>query len=277
MRAVLRSPTTLAGGTVVVLLCAAAALAPVIAPYDPHDIVGDSLKPPSLTHLLGTNNLGQDVFSQIVWGTRPALAVGLGTAGLALMIGIVVGVGAGLLRGFVDTLAMRVVDVFLAVPRLPLLILVAAMAGSGRTTLVVSLGLTLWPVSARLLRSQVLSLRERGYVTAAAGFGAGRLYAMRRHLIPAVAPMIVAGFVAVAGVAVLLEAGLAFLGLSDPTAVSWGLILNRALAEPGLYFSTAWTWSVLPAGFAITALVLGLMFLGVGVEPILNRRIGSAR
>lgn len=277
MREVLRSPTTVAGGIVVVLLCAAAVLAPVVAPYDPHDLVGDSLQPPSLKHLLGTNVLGQDLFSQILWGTRPALTVGLGTAGLALALGIIVGVGSGLLGGVVDMLAMRVVDVFLSVPRLPLLILVAAMAGSGRTTLVISLGLTLWPVSARLLRSQVLSLRERGYVSAAAGFGAGRWYAMRRHLIPAVAPMIVAGFVAVAGVAVLLEAGLAFLGLSDPTAVSWGLILNRALAEPGLYFSTAWTWSVLPAGFAITGLVLGLMFLGVGVEPILNRRIGSTR
>lgn len=277
MRDLLRSPFVVVGGALVAGMAVVAVLAPQITPYDPRALVGGSLQPPSLRHPLGTNTLGQDLFSQIVWGTRTALRVALGTAIVALTLGVLVGVSAGLLGGVLDTVAMRVVDVVLAIPRLPLLILVAAIAGASQANLVLALGLTLWPVSARMVRSQILSVRQRGYIAAAGGFGAGPLHVIGRHLVPAVAPLIVAGFVAVAGAAVLLEAGLAFLGLSDPTAVSWGLILNRALAQPGLYFTSAWTWWVLPAGFAITVLVLGLMFLGVGLEPIVNRRIAADR
>lgn len=274
MRADLRSSFVVIGGVLVLALAAAAVFAPWIAPYDPRALAGDSLQPPSTRHLLGTNNLGQDLFSQVVWGARAALSVALGAATLTIIVGVFVGVGAGLLGGLADIVAMRVVDVVLAVPRLPLLILVAALVGPSRTNLILAIGLTLWPVIARMVRSQAVSVRQRGFVAAADGFGGGALYVMRRHLVPAVAPIIVAGFVAVAGNAVLLETGLAFLGLADPTAISWGLILNRALAHPGLYFSPLWTWWVLPAGFAISVLVLGFMFLGVGLEPALNRRLG---
>ncbi|HVL98682.1 MAG TPA: ABC transporter permease [Egibacteraceae bacterium] len=271
----LRSWFALVGGLLVLTLVIAALLAPWIAPYDPRALAGEALQPPSSRHLIGTNNIGQDLFSQLVWGARAALVVALGAATLAISVGAFVGVGAGLAGGLVDVVAMRVVDVVLAVPRLPLLILVAALVGPSRTNLVLAIGLTVWPVIARTVRSQAASLRERGFVAAAGGFGGGGLYVMRRHLLPAVGPLIVAGFVAVSGQAVLLETGLAFLGLADPTAVSWGLILNRALAHPGLYFSPLWTWWVLPAGLAITVLVSGFMFLGVGLEPLLNRRVGA--
>ena len=167
---------------------------------------------------------------------------------------------------------MRMIDVFLAVPRLPLLILVAALAGASLTSVVLVVGLLTWPVIARQVRAQTRSLRERGYLTAARGFGGGLGYLLRRHLVPALGPILVSGFVAVAANAVLLEASLAFLGLADPTGVSWGIILNQALAEPGLYYSLLWTWWVLPAGFAITLAVLGFAFLGVGLEPLLNPR-----
>ena len=268
----LRSPLVLVGGGLLAAIGAAAVLAPVLAPYDPQALAGDALQPPSRRHLLGTNNIGQDLASQIVWGARTSLTVAVGAATLAILVGIVVGVTAGLVGGAADVVAMRVVDVFLAVPRLPLLVLVGALVGADRTTLIVLIAALTWPVVARLLRSQTLSLRQRGFVYAARGFGGGVGYVVRRHLLPAVAPVAASSFILIAGNAILLEAELAFLGLSDPTGVSWGLILNRALLHPGLYFVDAWMWWVLPAGFAITLAVMGFTFLGVGLEPVLNPR-----
>lgn len=268
----LRSPLVVVGGTLVVLLVVVAALAPVIAPYDPRALVGESLERPSAEHLFGTNDIGQDIFSQIVWGARPALVVPVAAATLTMVIGLAVGLGAALTGGWVDTLAMRVVDVFLAVPQLPLLVLIAALAGPSQANLVLAIGLIRWPAMARMVRSSALSLRRRGFIGSARGFGGGLAYVVRRHLVPAIGPLVVLLFVAGIAHTLLLEASLAFLGLSDPTAVSWGLVLNRALALPGLYFTSAWIWWVLPAGLAITGGVLGFMVLGVGLEPVFNPR-----
>lgn len=272
MRALRSSPTGVAGAGLLALLAVAAVLAPVVAPYAPHVPAGTSLSPPSLEHLAGTNNLGQDVLSRLIWGARASLVVAVGAALLALAIGAVVGVGAALLGGVADAVAMRVVDVVLALPRLPLLVLVAALAGAGRLVVTVLIGLLFWPPVARIVRSRTLSLRSRGFVQAARGFGAGLPYVMRRHLLPALGPVVVAEFIAVASNAVLLEASLAFLGLADPTGVSWGLDMNRALAEPGIYFTSAWLWWVLPTGFAITLAILAFTLIGVALEPLLNPR-----
>lgn len=266
----LREPMALLGAALLSLLVLVAVLAPVLAPYDPRDAVGPSLQAPTFAHLLGTNDLGQDIFSQILWGTRPSLLVGVGAATVAVGVGIAVGVGAGLRGGLADAVAMRVVDVFLALPVLPLLVLIAALVGAGRATLVLVIGLVRWPEVARMTRGQTLSLRCRGYVEASRGFGGGLGYVVRRHLLPALGPLITSSFVNVGAIAVLMEAGLAFLGLGDTTVISWGLMLNRALLFPGLYYSALWTWWVLPAGFAISLAVLGFTFLGVGLEPRFN-------
>lgn len=271
MRA-LRSPLALIGVLLVGALIVVAVLAPVIAPYGPDALTPKSLAPPSLDHLVGTDNLGHDILSRLIWGARASLTVAVGAATLALLVGVLVGMGAALLGGIVDVAAMRVVDIFLGLPRLPLLILFAALGGAGRLTVTVLIALMFWPPMARIVRSQALSLRGRGFVLAARGLGAGVPYLLRRHLVPAMAPALIALFVAIASNAVLLEASLAFLGLSDPTGVSWGLDLNRALLEPGIYFTSAWLWWVLPTGFAITLAVLGFTFLGVGLEPALNPR-----
>lgn len=268
----LRSGVPAAGAGLLALLVLAAVLAPVVAPYDPQASSGMSLAPPSLDHPVGTNNLGQDMLSRLIWGARTSLTVAAGAATLALGIGVVVGVGAALLGGIADVVAMRVVDVLLAVPRLPLLVLVAALAGASRLTVTVLIGLIFWPPMARIVRSRALSLRRRGFVEAARGFGAGLPYLIRRHLLPALGPLLGAEFVAVASNGVLLEASLAFLGLADATAVSWGLDINRALAEPGIYFTWAWLWWVLPTGFAITLAIMGFTLLGVGLEPVSNPR-----
>ena len=267
-----RSPLVLAGSAIVGVLVLVAVFAPVLSPYDPRALSGESLERPSARHLLGTNDVGQDIFSEMVWGARGSLTVALGAAVLAISVGVAVGVGVGLRGGLADTLAMRVVDVFLALPRLPLVVLIAALAGPSRLIVILVIGVILWPVSARVLRSQTLTLRRRGFVEAARGFGGGPIYVVRRHLAPALGPVIAANFVNVAAIAVVMEAGLAFLGLGDPSAESWGAILSRALRHPGLYFSSLWTWWVLPAGFAITLAMLGFTFLGVGLEPRFNPR-----
>lgn len=272
MRA-LRSPMLLSGAGIIAALVTVATLAPVLAPHHPKELSGDALQPPSADHLLGTNNLGQDILSQIIWGTRDSLPVAVGAASLAVVVGILIGVGAGLLGGATDTVAMRVVDVFLAIPRLPLLILVAALVGTSRASLTMLIGLITWPVLARKLRSQTLSLRQRGFVAAARGFGGGLAHVMRLHVVPALGPLVISSFILVAANAILLEASLAFLGLADPTGGGWGLMLNNALLQPGLYFTPVWLWWVLPAGFAIMVAVLGFSFLGVGLEPIINPRL----
>ena len=265
-------PLVLIGGGITIALGLLAGLAPLVAPFSPKTLSGAALSGPSSLHLLGTNDIGQDIFSQLVWGARPTLVVAVGSASLALAIGVIVGVTSGLIGGLLDLVAMRVVDFFLALPLLPVLVLVAAQVGARQGDLIVVIGLMSWPPTARILRSQTLTLRQRGFVSAARGFGTGPAYVVRRHLIPALGPLLVSGFVAVGAHAVLLEAGLAFLGLSDPTGVSWGLVLNRALLYQGLYFSSLWVWWVLPAGLAITAAVLGFTFVGIGLEPNFNPR-----
>ncbi len=260
----------LVGGGLLLLLATVAILAPVLSPHDPRALSGDSLERPSGRHLLGTNDVGQDIFSELVWGARTSLVVAVSAPALAIAVGLLVGVSAGLLGGVADTVLMRIVDVFLAIPGLPLLILISTLVGPSLGTVVVVIALMAWPEMARVVRGPTLALRQRGFVVASHALGAGLLHVMRRHLVPALAPLVAALFVYWAGTAVLLESGLAFLGLGDPLSVSWGEVLNRALLHEGLYFSPLWTWWVLPAGLAITVSVLGFTLLGIGLEPRFN-------
>ena len=266
-----------AGVAIVAGFAVVGALAGVLAPYDPREIAGPSLARPGADHLLGTNDSGQDILSQLVWGARSSGIVALASASLAVAIGVLVGAIAGLKRGLVDVVAMRVTDIFLGVPALPLLILIVALAGPSRTTVVFVIALAAWPSIARIVRSQTLTIARRGYVGAARGFGARPLYVIRRHLLPAVGPLVAANFVYWAATAVLLQSGLAFLGLSDPTEVSWGGVLNRALEHQGLYATSQWASWVLPPGLAITLAALGLAFIGLGLEPRSNPRLERLR
>ena len=259
------------GGGVLVLMSLLAVLAPWISPHDPAAAQFPPLASPSRTNLLGTDDLGRDVLSQLIWGARASLVVAVSAAALAVGVGVIVGVVAGLVRGPVDFAAMRVVDVLLAIPVIPLLLVLVALAGPGRLTIILAIGLLGWPRVCRVIRSQTLTLATRGYVAAARGFDGHVPYVMRRHIVPAVAPLIVSAFVTTAGVAVGLDTGLAFLGLADPTTVTWGRLLdiNRLLAE-GLFASSAWTWLVLPAGCVVALTVLGFALVGVALEPKSN-------
>jgi peptide/nickel transport system permease protein len=260
------------GAVIGVALALVALVGPLVAPYEPRAVVGPSLAAPSTSHLLGTNDAGQDVLSQLLAGARWSLVTALVAAALAVAIGVLVGATAGLIGGWADVAAMRLVDVFLALPGIPAMVLVAALVGPSRAAIAVLIGLAGWAAIARIVRAETLRLAGRGFVASARGFGAGRFYLVRRHVVPAIAPLAAAGFVNWAAAAIVLEAGLAFLGLGDPTDVSWGSVLQRALHHEGVYFTAAWTWWALPTGSAITLAAVGLAFLAVGLEPRANPR-----
>ncbi|MGI8810422.1 MAG: ABC transporter permease [Acidimicrobiales bacterium] len=276
-RALRRSPVLLVGVAMLSIVVAVGVLAPWISPYPPRAITGEVFESPSAEHLLGTNNAGSDILSRLIWGSRTTLVVAVSVTLMVLVIGIALGLTAGLRGGLVDSSVMRLVDLFLGLPLLPLLIFVGALAGPSLPASVVMIGLFLWPQTARIVRSQALSLRSRGFVSTARGFGGGPAYVIRRHLIPALGPVIAANLVFVAGVAVAIESGLSFLGLGDPAAVSWGAELERAVSSDQIQFGTLWLWWMAPFGLALTFAIFGFSLIGVALEPRFNPRSGRAQ
>lgn len=267
-----RSPLLVLGLAVIGLLVVVALLAPWLSSYNPQAVSGPALQQPSARHWLGTDVPGRDIWAQLLYGTRASL-IAAGVAGALAMAGaIALGVLPALRAGFTDTFCNRLVVFLLALPGLPLLIVIGALAGDNQIVLILVIAFLGVGPNARILRSQTLALRERGFLGAARGFGGSPLYVLRRHVVPAMGPLVAIGFVNWAGVAVGLQAGLAFLGLGSPSAVSWGQMLNRALGQQGIYFSPMWTWWVLPPGLAITLTLLAFTFVGVGLEPSFNPR-----
>ncbi|MFP5375371.1 MAG: ABC transporter permease [Acidimicrobiia bacterium] len=267
-----RSPLLVAGLAILGVLVVVALVAPLLTPHDPTAITGPALEEPSGHHWLGTDVPGRDIFAQLVFGARSSLVVAAFAASLAMAGAILLGVLPALVGGPVDGMSNRLVVFLLALPGLPLLVLIGSLAGESRAAVLLIIAFLGMAPNARILRSQALALREQGFVGAARGFGAGPLYVLRRHLVPGLGPLVVIGFVNWAGLAVGIEAALAFLGLGDPSSISWGLMLNRALSQQGIYFSDMWTWWVLPPGLAIAATVTAFTFVGVALEPVFNPR-----
>jgi oligopeptide/dipeptide ABC transporter ATP-binding protein len=261
-----------AGAAMLVVLFAGAALAPLVTRYDPGARVGLSHQRPSLEHLLGTNDVGQDLFTQLVFGARISLTIGVLAAVIAVAVGLVVALLAGYLGGTVDAALMRVVDLTLAFPFIPLVLVVAAFLGRGLLTTVLVIGAVIWAQPARVLRSQVLKALAFGHVEAARGMGASTPRVLVRHLLPRIAPLAAAQFVRAANVAITLEAALSFLGLGDPARLSWGSMLFHANAHNAI-LTDAWRWWILPPGIALTVTVLGLAFVGFAFEEWGDRRL----
>lgn len=257
--------TVLVGTAILAFLLAVALAAPLLAPYDPDRRVGPPFAAPSGSHLLGTNDVGQDLLSELVHGARISLVVGTVAAVAATMIGAAVGMTAGYLRGGVDAVLMRIVDVVLSLPVLPLTIVVGVFAGPGLRTQILVIASVIWAGVARELRAQVLSLRERDHIAALRAMGARTRYVVPRHVVPAVAPLMVPQFVLATKTAILLEASLAFLGLGDLSAKSWGTTLSMAHARSA-FLTDAWLWWVIPPGVAIGLTVLGFALVGAGLE-----------
>ena len=261
------------GLAVVATFAVLALAAPWLSPYRTSELAGSPLEAPSAAHLLGTNGVGQDLASQLLNGARVSLFVAVLAGGGTLLIGALVGMVAGWTGGIVDAVLMRVVDLVLVVPKVPLLIVIGAYAGPSLTVLSLIIALTGWPPAARVVRSQVLSLRRRAHIKAAVGFGGTSGQILRRHILPEVGLILAAGLVGAAGRAITFEAGLAFLGLGDPTRASWGAILRDAIDFGGLFFTDAWKWWLAPPLVAVSLLLLGVTFLGVGLEQRINPRL----
>ena len=274
-RSFLRHRMGMIGAGMLLIALFVAVFAPILAPYDPYATVRvtieDIYRSPSVEHLLGTDDGGKDVFSSLLYGARVSLIVGFAAAAIALVIGGLVGIVAGYRGGWIGSLLMRITDFFLVIPDLALQIVLVAIIGPSLGTIILVIGALGWTTTARLVRSQTLSVRERKYVMRARAIGAGDGHILRRHILPAVLPLMLANMVLVISLAILSESTLAFLGLGDPTVISWGQMLNYAFGR-GAVSAGAW-WALLPPGFAIVWVVLGTTLLGTALEDALNPRL----
>ncbi|MET7335093.1 ABC transporter permease [Nonomuraea sp. NPDC005650] len=265
-----RNPLGLASGALLALLALVAVFAPLIAPF-PEGYGADTFQPPSAAHWFGTDDIGQDVFAQVVWGTRVSMAVGVSASVLAIVIGLLIGVSAAYFRRL-DTPLGMLVDLSLSLPVLPLMILVAALAGPSVRTLAVVIALFSWPEVARVVRSQALAIVPMPFVSAAKVVGGSSLWIVRKHLLPGVVPVVGVSVVLTTSRAVLAEAGLSFLGLGDPSSWSWGTILHKAQQSGSL--ASAW-WTTLFPSLAILLLVLSTTLLSVAYNDARNHRNDS--
>ena len=258
----------LAGAVVLVLLAAVAVAAPWLAPHDPLQVnLPDALLPPSPTYPLGTDPLGRDVLSRLIYGARISLVVGFIAVGVAVSIGTAVGALAGYAGGWLDAVLMRLVDTMLSVPTIFLLLAVIAVIGPGIEVIMAVIGLTSWMGVARLVRAELLSLKEREFVLAARVLGASSWRLITRHLLPnAMAPVLVSATLGVGG-AILTESVLSYLGLGvQPPTPSWGNILNEGRIALGV----AW-WLTLSPGVCILVTVLAFNLLGEGIRERVSR------
>ena len=274
-RLLFRSKTGTVGFFIVIFVFFVAIFAPVLAPHDPAAInAGNMLKPPfwmeggSTANLLGTDNLGRDILSRIIYGSQVSLLVGITSVVVAGIIGVTIGLIAGYYGGFIDNLLMRVVDSFLAIPTILFALVILTIFGPSIVTLIFVLGATNWVNYARLVRGEVLSIKERDYVRAAHSIGVKNHKIILRHLLPnVVSSFIVISTLSVA-TTIILEASLSFLGLGiQPPDVSWGSILSDGRD----YLATSWWLATFP-GIAITITVLGIIFLGDWLRDILDPR-----
>lgn len=256
------------GLVMLAVIAAAALLAPALAPSDPFALgAARFLRPGAEGHPLGTDHLGRDVLSQILYGARLSLTIGFVAAGIAAVVGIVVGSIAGYFGGWVDVILSRITDMFLIIPAFFLIIVVVATLGNGIIYVMVVIGLTSWPTNARLMRAQVLTLRERTFVQALVALGESRSRILLRHIVPnGIQPIIANSTLQIAS-AILIEAGLSFLGLGDPNKASWGRMINDERAS----IMTAWWPSVFP-GIAILVTVLAFYLIGDGLAQALSPR-----
>lgn len=272
-------PFALAGLIIYGFFFLTAVCAPWLAPYDPTEILYTSdydlasdLVPGQDGHILGTTSLGRDIFSQIVWGARSALLVGLTAAFMVAFIGSVVGLLAGYFGGWVDAVLMRLADVAFGIPFLPFVIVISAFSEPSIWNTVIAMALVLWRDTGRVIRSQVLSLRSRGYVEAARVSGSPDLKIILRHITPNILPLsFLYGSIAI-GWAILTEASISFLGFGDPNAISWGFMLQDAFASQALA-RQAYHWFI-PPGLAIILVVSAGFFISRGYENLLFPKLG---
>ncbi len=248
-----------------------AVFAPWIEPYGIHQQVGPVYAPPSLKHPLGLDDGGIDMLSLLIQGGRISLIVGFAATFVAMIIGGGIGVLAGYFGGWLDVVLMRITDYFLVIPDLPLAIVVAAVWGASLTHLIFVIALLLWTTTARIIRAQVKSVRERVYVKRARSVGASNARIILRHVLPQIGPLLIANTVLTVAIAIFDETALSFLGLGDPTKITWGSIIEFAFLRTAIS-SGAW-WAIIPAGLCVALVIMACYWLGQAIEDALNPRL----
>jgi len=266
VRRALSRPSGIVGSLIVLVWCAVGVFAPLVAPTDPFSIDGPSLSGPTAAHPMGTDALGRDLLSGVIYGARTSLVTVGGVAALVFVIGMAVGTVAGYHGGWLDDLLMRSTEGFQVLPRFFLALVVIAFFGPGLDRLVLVLGVTSWPLLARVVRSQTLSLRERHFVEAARSQGATTSRILRHEIWPNLLPSVFTLMGLLTAQVLLIETSLSFLGLSDPDAISWGY-----LASEGQRFLRAAWWMAAFPGVAILVAVLGLNMVADSLSDAAGR------
>jgi peptide/nickel transport system permease protein len=267
-------PSAVVGAIVLGLIVLLAIFAPLVAPHGIHDKIGPPFGRPADFKPLGLDDGGTDVLSLLIWGARISLIVGFAATLVAMLIGGTVGILAGYYGGSTDTVLMRITDYFLAIPDVPLMIVVAAIWGPSLSHIILVIGMLLWTSTARIVRAQVKSVRERVYVKRARALGAGDARIVFRHVLPQVAPLLVANTVLTIAVAIFDETALAFLGLSDPSKISWGKMIKNATESAAVSYG-AW-WAIVPPGVCVAIVILACTLIGSAMEDSLNPRLRVA-
>jgi peptide/nickel transport system permease protein len=270
-----RSRMGMAGLAILIIFALIALFVPVFSSRDALDVTkatAPNLAPPSWHYPLGTDESGRSVLTLTLWGSRISLLVGI----MATLLSMVIGAGVGIIAGFfggswIDVVLARIIDWFLVIPFLPLAIVLATVLGRSLTNIIIVIGVTSWAGTARIIRSQTLSVKERAYVERARALGAGNWHLVTRHILPNVFPLIFANTVLVVAIAILSESTLSFLGLGDPLAVSWGSMLEGAF-NSGAVSTGAW-WYLLAPGVAIVIVVLAFTMCGQALEEVFNPKL----
>lgn len=242
-----------------------AVFAPVIAPYSPDEMTDDTLKGPSPAHLFGTDHLGRDIFTRVIYGTRISLSVGFVAAGLSAVIGVFIGSFSGFYGGLIDDVVSKVIDTFLMIPSFFLILIIVSIFGSNIVYIMLVIGLTTWPRNARLMRGQALALRERTFIMVARSTGESELGILFGHVIPNGIFPVIANSALQMGGAILTEASLSFLGLGDPNLTSWGKLIFQ-----GRPYMTFAPWTIIIPGVFVVLAVLAFSFIGDGLQFTFN-------
>lgn len=273
-----RNRMGMAGLIVLALFAVIALLAPWLADAEglrASQATGPILEGPSAAYPLGTDDNGRSVLTLLIYGSRVPLLVGLTATVISMVIGTIVGMASGILDGFAGAALFRVTEWFLVIPFLPLALVLATLLGGSLGSIILVIGITGWPSTALLIRAQTLSVRERPFIERAQILGAGRWHLMSKHIFPNVLPLVFANTTLTVAGSVLAETTLAFLGFGDPTAVSWGTMLNAAFAN-GAVSLGAW-WFLIPPGICVVLVVLAFTQAGQALEDIVNPRLKESR
>ena len=269
--AVLSQPQAIVGLVVLAIFVVVAVFNPVILSQDPKAKVADVFAPPGGDLPLGADGGGANMVSLLIAGARVSLLVGFAAAVVAMLIGGTVGLLSGFFGGKTDIVLMRITDYALVIPDIPLMIVVSALFGRSLTNIILIIGVIYWTSTARLIRAQVKSVRERVYVQRARALGAGNGRLIFKHVLPQVAPLLIANTVLVIALAIFAETFITFLGLGDPSVISWGRLIENAFKDDAI-LNDAW-WAIVPPGVCVTIVILACTMIGQAMEDALNPRL----